>query len=255
MRPRELLAPALLAAHHVFGATPKAGSFRILLLHDVPRARYDSLARLLDWFPHDAFIAPDEALARREGPPRLVLNFDDGFKGNRDVAERLLAPRGIKAIFFVNPGRIEADRDRTYMDWDDLAALVAAGHVIGSHGWSHRRLVGLKGGDLEEQIVRPQEAIGARLGVRSAWFAYPFGDIDSIDLEALAQVGRHYRVCRSGVRGVNAPGAHRLALLSDHLDLDANFAWQRLTAAGGLDGRYARARERLLDMARSAESS
>jgi peptidoglycan/xylan/chitin deacetylase (PgdA/CDA1 family) len=171
------------------------------------------------------------------------------------VAERILGPRGIKALFFVNPGLIEGRSDGTYMGWDDLAALAQAGHVIGSHGWSHTRLAGLRGSTLEAEIARAGETIAARLGAPPEWFAYPFGDIDSIDAESLALIGHRYRICRSGVRGSNAPGVHRLAVLADHVDLDSSFAWQRLILAGGLDGRYGPARARLLDMARSATNS
>ena len=260
MKARELLAPALLAAHAAFGPRAVPGEFRALLLHDVPPAQYRRLARLLDHAAQSGgFVSPQEAASRLEhrsaGTGRFLLTFDDGFMGNRDVAERVLAPRGIKAAFFVNPGLIEGQPDRTYMGWDDLMALAQEGHVIGSHGWSHTRLAGLRGADLEAEIARPGETLAARLGTPPEWFAYPFGDIDSIDAESLALIGRRYRICRSGVRGPNAPGAHRLAVLADHVDLGASFAWQRLTLAGGLDGRYGPARARLLGMARSAASS
>jgi peptidoglycan/xylan/chitin deacetylase (PgdA/CDA1 family) len=240
MKPRELLAPFLLAARAV-AAKPPPGSYRILLLHDVPVAQYERLERLLDYLGHDAFAAR-----------RFVLNFDDGLKGNRDVAERLLAPRGIKATFFISPALVGQDG---YMGWDDLAALAESGHVIGAHGMSHRRLAGLNGTDLETEVVRPGEAISAKLGQAPEWFAFPFGDIDSIDAAALALIGRHYRLCRSGVRGPNVPGTHRLAVLADHVDLESSFAWQRLTVAGGLDGRYAQARERLRRWAAEAANS
>jgi peptidoglycan/xylan/chitin deacetylase (PgdA/CDA1 family) len=240
MKPRELLVPVLLAAR-AFAAKPPAGSYRILLLHDVPAAQYGRLERLLDYLGRDAFATR-----------RFVLNFDDGFKGNRDVAERLLAPRDIKASFFVSPALVGRDG---YMGWNDLGALAKSGHVIGAHGMSHRRLAGLRGNDLESEVVQPSAAIAAELGQPPEWFAFPFGDIDSIDAAALTLIGRHYRLCRSGVRGPNVPGTHRLAVLADHVDLNASFAWQRLTVAGGLDGRYAQARERLRRWAAEAANS
>jgi peptidoglycan/xylan/chitin deacetylase (PgdA/CDA1 family) len=254
VRPRELLAPALLAAR-TFAPAPPPGAWRNLLLHDIPRHRYDDLARLLDHVAaRHGFIAPSEVITRKDGPLRCVLNFDDGFKGNRDVAERLLAPRGIRAIFFVNPGLIESQTDDTYMSWDDLAALARAGHVIGAHGQFHVRLAGLPAYELEAQIVRAREALTGRLGAPD-WFAYPFGDIDSVDAAALHLIGRHYRHCRSGVRGLNVPATHRLAVLADNVELDAGWAWQKLTVAGGLDGHYEPARARLLRMAESASRS
>jgi hypothetical protein len=71
----------------------------------------------------------------------------------------------------------------------------------------------------------------------------------------LAIAAKRYRVCRSGVRGLNLPGQNRVALLADHIDLGSSFAWQRLTLEGGLDGRYRAARKRLATMARAADQS
>lgn len=251
-----------------------AGAFRIFLLHDVPRAQYQALARVLDLIGD--FLTPDDALSRielgvgRDG--RYLLSFDDGFIGNREVAERVLAPRGIKAVFFVCPGLIDLPASRrreavaahvyegsmapkklppdpVLMGWDDLEALLRAGHAIGGHTLVHKRLAGLAPEMLEEQVGGSAEQLTSHLGVALAWFAYPFGDINSIDANALRAIGRHYRVCRSGVRGWNRPGGHRLALLADHLDLMASVAWQDLVVAGGLDMAYVQARARLLRLA------
>jgi len=215
--------------------------------------------------------------SERSGPPCL-LTFDDGFAGNREVAERLLAPRGIKAVFFVCPGLIDLDPaarreavaaalfekppppaalppDPVLMGWDDLAALAAAGHAIGSHALAHRRLTTLRGAALEDEIGAAASRLASRLGAAPEWFAYPFGDIDSIDATALAVVARHHSVCRSGVRGLNRPGANPFALFADNVDLESSFAWQLLVVAGGLDGRYLGRRERLLAMAATGASA
>lgn len=42
-------------------------------------------------------LAGDETINGRN----LLLSFDDGFASNRDVAEKILNPLDIKALFFV----------------------------------------------------------------------------------------------------------------------------------------------------------
>lgn len=289
MKQRELIAgpwfAALTAWRALAGAAAPPGAFRILLLHDVPAARRSGLAALLDHVSRRCgFIAPREAMARLASdvppandrrPAPCLLTFDDGFASNREVAETLLQPRGIRAVFFVCPGLIDLAPDAqraaiarnihdghpphgasahgSLMGWDDLAALARAGHAVGGHSLSHRRLTTVQGAALEDEIAGTAERLSRRLGIAPDWFAYPFGDIESIDGAALASVGRHWRVCRSGVRGLNAPRTHRLALLADHIDLYAGAAWQRLAVAGGLDRRYEAARRRLAAMAAAAD--
>lgn len=288
MRAREALAGPWLAGLSAWralgGRAVPPGAFRILLLHDVPPDRRGRLAALLDHIAaHGGFVTPDIALARLAGArvpaaettpaerASWLVTFDDGFESNRVVAETVLAPRGIRAVFFVCPGLIElapaARREavarcvhegrvdpaalptgKVLMDWDDLASLVHAGHTVGAHTLTHRRLAAARDAQLEDEVGGAAERIASRLGVPADWFAWPFGDVGSIDAAALAVIARHCRVCRSGIRGLNAPGGHRLAVFADHVDLDATPAWQRLVIAGGLDGRYRAARRRLAEM-------
>ena len=131
------------------------------------------------------------------------------------------------------------------MSWDAIEALAAAGHTIGAHSLTHRRLSAVRGEDLAREILDSGARIEARLGTPVTWFAYPFGDIDSIDAEAMRIIAGRYRYCRSGVRGANDGTTHPLALRGDHIDLTALPAWRHLALEGGLDGRYRAARQRL----------
>lgn len=292
MTARDLLAGPWLAWRNARRALARpahpAGAFRILLLHDVPAAQHPRLARLLDRIAkRGGFIGPDEALARlaappgagaRAGDPPWLVTFDDGFASNRVVAETMLAPRAIRAVFFVCPGLIDlppgtqrdAVRQRVFagnpaasvppgdsplMRWDDLAALAHGGHGIGGHSLHHARLSALGADELEREVAGTAARLADRLGAPADWFAYPFGDIAAIDAPALSVIGRHWRLCRSGVRGTNRAGTHRLALLADHVDLSATPDWQDLTVDGALDGRYGAPRGRLAAMAAASGHS
>ncbi|TAN59904.1 MAG: polysaccharide deacetylase family protein [Magnetospirillum sp.] len=247
------------------------GGFRILLFHDIPCSQRQAFGRLVGGLAAgNRLIDPAEAerrLGGGSGPPGVLLSFDDGFASNLTVAEEILAPLGVRALFFVCPGLMElaAEAQRAaiatnvlrgrrtapegLMDWAAVERLQAEGHVIGSHTLDHLRLTELSPDQRAEQIGGSAEALTRRLGRPAEWFAYTFGDVDSIDAAALAEIGRRHRFCRSGVRGGNGPETPPLALRADHVDLAAGPAWQALAADGGLDVRYRAQRRRLDGMA------
>jgi peptidoglycan/xylan/chitin deacetylase (PgdA/CDA1 family) len=268
MSARNLLAGAALAANRLLRPLRTPG-FRIVLLHDVAPAQQRPLATLLGALAaHDRLIGPAQAEAYLfgaplpPGPPPLLVSFDDGFRSNRVVAERILDPLGVRALFFVCPGlldlrgaaqaeavsrtvlRGQRPAPEPLMGWDDLESLSGAGHVIGNHTLTHPRLAGLAPDALAAEVGGGARILRRRFG-RCDWFAFPFGDIDSIDAAALTEIGRHHRFCRSGVRGANRAATPPLGLRADHLDLGASPAWQRLVVEGGLDLRYVTARRRL----------
>ncbi len=281
-RLRHHLAGPLLILHRLKAAAVGSGGFRILLLHDVPPTDREAFADVVGHVRrHHGVLSPDEAAAWLDGHPRIAIrrgrppclfSFDDGFASNAEVARDILTPAGIAGLFFVCPGLIdltpqdqpaavaagifdgridgaELDRRLRLMTWNEVEALAVSGHTIGAHSLTHRRLSRLRGGTLAHEILDSGARIETRLGTPVTWFAYPFGDIDSIDAETMRIIAGRYRFCRSGVRGANGRTTHPLALRGDHIDLTAPSAWQRLTLEGGLDGRYRAARRRLDDLA------
>lgn len=267
MRARDALAPAALLAVRLLRPFRPSGGLRILMLHDVPTPQRHALATLVSALKHAGTLL-DPATARRmldseSGPGGVLLSFDDGFASNLEVAETILAPLGARALFFVCPGLMdlgEAEQRAAIaanilrgqraapeglMDWRAIERLVALGHTIGSHTRDHLRLAGLTPDHQAEQIGDAARMLAARLGAVPDWFAYTFGDIDSIDAAALTEIGRHHRLCRSGVRGLNTAATPRLALRGDHVDLEASAAWRALVVEGGLDPLYRQQRRRL----------
>jgi peptidoglycan/xylan/chitin deacetylase (PgdA/CDA1 family) len=77
-----------------------------------------------------------EIVARVETDRRVVaLTFDDGPRS--DIVDELLgtlAKHGVKATFFVIGAEIHENPQAA-------AKLVAAGHELGNHSWSHKRMV------------------------------------------------------------------------------------------------------------------
>jgi len=255
---------------------PDPGACRILMLHDVPESQAANFHRLLQYLLEEhGVLTPREAEERLTGesaPPDdgrvpYLLTFDDGIKSNATVAAEILASCGVKAIFFVCPdfldlppesheeviigniyeGRIDESfpEERRFMSWDDCQSLVQSGHTIGVHSWSHRRLTGLDEADRFREIVAPGQILEGRLGVPVKWFAYPFGDIDSIDTTSLQLISSRYSFCCSGLRGINLPKTSALKLLREQLSVDMPFEYQQLILSGGLDFFYRKPVKRL----------
>lgn len=271
-----LLLPALRLAEGF--RAPPAGAVRMVILHHIAPASQESFLRLIDHLERRfGFVCPDEAAARLrgkgagDGRAPVLLTFDDGFRSNLEATRRVLDPRGIKALFFVCPGLIDLPRPQQraaiaarifrgrvsesqlpgpmeLMDWSMLGTLRDGGHHIGCHGLTHDRLAGLDAAALERQVgearLRLEQCIGP-----TPWFAFPFGDLGSIDAAALAAIGRHFPLCRSGVRGLAHAGSAPLALPAESVQPEDDWAWMRLAAEGGLAFRYRRALAELERMA------
>jgi peptidoglycan/xylan/chitin deacetylase (PgdA/CDA1 family) len=262
---------------HKMLTKPDAGACRILMLHDVPESQAANFHRLLQYLLENyGVLTPREAEERLTGKSvpldrgrvPYLLTFDDGIKSNATVAGEILASYGIKAVFFVCPdfldlppesheevivgniygGGIDESfpEERRFMSWDDCQLLVQSGQTIGAHSLSHRRLAGLDEADRFREIVAPGQILESRLGVPVKWFAYPFGDIDSIDAPSLQLIGSRYSFCCSGLRGINLPQTRPLKLLREQLSVDMPFEYQQLILSGGLDFFY-RTRVKRLD--------
>lgn len=221
------------------------GLLKVLIYHDVPAASLDAFEAQVRYIKERyGFLAPDDLKAVLSGKltfagTKALLTFDDGFHSNAIVAERVLKPLGIKALFFIPPGFIDAktrDEQRSFiaenifrgglgaavpdemapMTWPNLGELLAQGHSIGAHTINHRKLSELADErDRRREIAQSGDILEQKLGVRVGHFAFPFGGLDAIDERAKAIVRERYEFCHSGLRGVNAAGTDRYSVLRD----------------------------------------
>jgi peptidoglycan/xylan/chitin deacetylase (PgdA/CDA1 family) len=283
---RYRLAGPWLKVYHLVGRwTPTPpGAFRILNFHHIPRAHDDALRRLLKYLlDAHGILEPAEAESRLAGRVQsseggripCLLTFDDGFSSQRRVAAEILEPLGVKGVFFLCPGLMDAPFQRqaqvisrhifagavasselppdlALMSWDEAGSLAAADHTIGSHTWSHRRLTGLGNGDRVRELAEAKRLLEARLGIQIAWFAYPFGYVNYIDIPSLKAVAREYRFCASGIRGLNSAMTNSLGLFREEIGLSSPFDYQKLVLTGGLDFLYQLRRQRLQQMLRDS---
>jgi peptidoglycan/xylan/chitin deacetylase (PgdA/CDA1 family) len=252
-----------------------ANSLRVLTYHDISPAEESQFAAQLRWLARswrfisveqfEKFVLGDEPVAGRN----LLLTFDDGFASNLCMAERVLQPLGIRALFFVVSdfvsvaGREEA-RDfiarNIYpgmsvddvpihwynMGWSDLERLLDRGHHIGCHTRTHAKLsqINTKVG-LELEVVESANGLSKRLGIPIDHFAYTFGNIDSFSPMALAIARRRFRFVYSGLRGDNARGASPFTLRREAVSAADPLSLVGAYVEGLADFRYARSRAQL----------
>ncbi len=256
---------------------------RVLIYHDIAPNDHGPFAAQLRWLARSwKFVPPDHFAAMVSGEEKirgsnLLLTFDDGFASNRNVAEDVLNPMGIRALFFVVSDFVElADRcdarefitrhffpnrpagalpgHWSNMRWMDLEALLQQGHCVGGHTRTHARLSQITTGpDLEREIIESADILAQRLGTPIEHFAYAFGDLASFSPTALAVARRRFRFVHSGLRGDNARGVSPLALRRDvaamqNAVLEYSVFSNRLLGAfleGAADVRYSASRAQL----------
>ena len=218
---------------------------RVLLYHDIPSDKFDRFAfQLTKLKKHWNFISPEEFASHLNGENRLngknlLITFDDGFISNKLVAQKILKPLEIKAIFFVLPKFINisdsflarqyvADYiypslelknvpiEWTNMNWDDIGELIKDGHTIGAHTMSHRKLSTItEREELQSEIMESAEILQHKLRVTIQHFAFPFGNIDSFSSQALNLAKGRFKFIHSGLRGNNDAEVSNYAIRRD----------------------------------------
>jgi peptidoglycan/xylan/chitin deacetylase (PgdA/CDA1 family) len=218
---------------------------RVLIFHDIPTNQEEAFQRQLTWIQRNrTIVSPEkfEKMISGEEPvigENVLITFDDGLISNRIVAEKILNPMGIQAIFFVVSDFVEIkDRDEAHqfvakhivpgirkedvpknwqnMQWSDLSALLEQGHTIGGHTKRHTRLSeGVPKEELIEELIESAVHVEKKLGSQVEHFAYTFGDVDSFCQDALSVASSKFKYIYSGVRGNNAECVSPLVIRRD----------------------------------------
>ncbi|MGW6686994.1 polysaccharide deacetylase family protein [Streptomyces sp. NPDC054961] len=113
----------------------------------------------------------------------MTLTFDDGpdpryTPGILDT----LARHDVRAMFFVCGEMATDNRDL-------LRRMVAEGHVIGNHTWTHPLIPSLSRPALASEIGRTSEVVQQAVGEAPVWFRAPYGAWNRAAFEIGAELG------------------------------------------------------------------
>jgi len=144
---------------------------------------------------------------------RVALTFDDG--PDRDWTPRvldLLAARRARGSFFLVG-------ERAAQVPDAVRRMVAEGHEVGSHGWSHRSLWLCGPRRTADEIDRAHATLAALTGREPRYFRPPWGMVNAAMFGALRRRGERcvfWSIQSEGLRAVAAEDQVRHVLRRAH---------------------------------------
>ena len=179
----------------------------------------------------------------------VSLTFDDGLRNQNDVAVPFLDQYGLRATFFIIPGRTpETDEEAAKkkpgdwggISWKCLKELAAKGHEIASHTWMHDavisttpdgRRVDMEPAKLDEAFSRAYQAIKEKIGVAPFTCATPGNASDDTIRAAVHKyhpVFREHLTERFGdwpPSGKNFTTEQANAIVDRHIDGGTQMVW------------------------------
>jgi peptidoglycan/xylan/chitin deacetylase (PgdA/CDA1 family) len=144
------------------------------------------------------FLTASELLpyAATGPPPRTAtLTFDDGLLDGLTEAAPLLRSLGVRATFYVNPGRFGGRHDAIegeagkLLDAAQVSALHVFGMELGSHALTYADLRSLNDEELAHELSESKAALEEITGSPCRTLAYPYGLHDRRVEEAARNAG------------------------------------------------------------------
>lgn len=126
-------------------------------------------------------------------PGVVALTFDDGPGMYNDQLLALLAKKNVKATFFVLGSMIDANPQQA----GALKKIIAAGHQLASHTYSHKNLDAMTEDAMKLEISRTSDTMFKNAGVRPAYMRAPEGRCAALCtkvMESLGLVISHWNV-------------------------------------------------------------
>ncbi|MGY2130539.1 polysaccharide deacetylase family protein [Blastococcus sp. SYSU DS0617] len=123
------------------------------------------------------------------------LTFDDGYTDFLDHAVPALERYGMTGTLYVVAGCLGGANDwddgprLPLVDADQVRAVAAAGHEVGSHTMTHPRLAGADPAALAAEVGQSRRVLEDVLQSEVPGFCYPYGDFDDAAAEAVRAAG------------------------------------------------------------------
>ncbi|TPX60957.1 hypothetical protein PhCBS80983_g01452 [Powellomyces hirtus] len=120
-------------------------------------------------------------------PGTMAWTFDDGpYTYNQAILD-LLKAANMKATFFLNGNNYDCIFDAE--NKARVKAMVAAGHQIASHTWSHQDSATLNDAAFRYQIRKLEDALMKIIGFAPRYFRPPYGSYNAANLAVLNSLG------------------------------------------------------------------
>ena len=203
-----------------------------MVYHDVEKKNFDKLYYQLKYLKRSwKFITPKDfenhIIDKKKCKGKnLLITFDDGFKSNYFVAQKILNKLNIKGIFFVPSDFIQFKSKRKALNYakknildnlsqnkdndiynisiKDLKSLKNAGHVIGCHSKSHANLGLIQSTKkLKIEILQSAKTLEKILNIKIKHFAFTYGSYESMSKKSLDLALTRYNFVYSCLRGNN----------------------------------------------------
>ncbi|MGY1741769.1 MULTISPECIES: polysaccharide deacetylase family protein [unclassified Blastococcus] len=187
-----LAAPAILMYHSISAST-EPDPHRIRVHPD----RLDRHLRLLRRLGLRGVSQTElvRAVDRGEAAGLVGLTFDDGYADFLTTAVPVLARHGMTATVYVVAGHMGATNSWDtgpqfpIMTADQVRAVAAAGHEVGSHTTSHARLAGADPAVLAAELADSRRLLEDVVQAEVPGFCYPYGSYDAAAADAVRAVG------------------------------------------------------------------
>ena len=120
-------------------------------------------------------------------PKSTLITFDDGNKSDYKKAFPILKEYGFSGNLFL-PSE-PAGNNVKGLSTQHIKEMIQNGFAVGSHGFSHKSLVGLDSVTLMRETLGSKKKLEDRLGRRIRFFAYPYGNFDEVVEDAVKSSG------------------------------------------------------------------
>ncbi len=118
-------------------------------------------------------------------PRKLLMCFDDGFRGLWDEREYFFQEGVCPTVFIA----VELVGQEGYLTWDEIRDLQSHGFFFQSHTWSHRPLTDVPDDELSHELADARMAIGRELGYDPDMLCFPCGMYSQKIVEAATAAG------------------------------------------------------------------
>jgi peptidoglycan/xylan/chitin deacetylase (PgdA/CDA1 family) len=135
------------------------------------------------------------AQERGEAGRLVALTFDDGYTDFLEHAMPVLERYGMSCTLYVVAGRMgganewDSGPQLEIMGAQQVRAVAAAGHEVGSHTLTHARLADADPDSLTEEVVGSRRVLEEVLQSEVASFCYPYGAYDTAAADAVQAAG------------------------------------------------------------------